>query len=64
MDCSLPGSSIYEILQVRTLEWVVIPFSRSHVKKKKVIQKGQGAVERIRTSRFMFLVFHLLAYYF
>ena len=28
MDCSLPGSSVYGILQARTLEWVVIPFSR------------------------------------
>ena len=28
MDCSLPGSSTHEILQARTLKWVVIPFSR------------------------------------
>ena len=28
MDCSLPGSSIREIFQVRILEWVAIPFSR------------------------------------
>ena len=28
MDCSLPGSSVHEILQARILEWVVIPFSR------------------------------------
>ena len=26
MDCSLPGSSVHGILQVRTLEWVSIPF--------------------------------------
>ena len=24
MDCSPPGSSVHEILQARTLEWVVI----------------------------------------
>ena len=24
MDCSLPGSSVHEILQVRILEWVAI----------------------------------------
>ena len=24
MDCSLPGSSVYGISQVRTLEWVAI----------------------------------------
>ena len=28
MDCSLPGSSIHEILPARTLEWVAISFSR------------------------------------
>ena len=28
MDRSPPGSSVHGILQERTLEWVVIPFSR------------------------------------
>ena len=28
MDCTLPGSSVHGILQVRILEWVAIPFSR------------------------------------
>ena len=28
LDCSLPGSSVHGILQVRTLEWVVIYSSR------------------------------------
>ena len=28
MDCSLPASSVHEILQARILEWVAIPFSR------------------------------------
>ena len=28
MDCSLPGSSVYEILQARILEWVAILSSR------------------------------------
>ena len=28
VDCSPPGSSVYGIFQARTLEWVVIPFSR------------------------------------
>ena len=27
-DCSLPGSSVHGILQVRVLEWVTIPFSK------------------------------------
>ena len=26
--CSLPGSSVHGIIQVRILEWVVVPFSR------------------------------------
>ena len=29
MDYSLPGSSVYWILQARILEWVAIPFSRA-----------------------------------
>ena len=28
MDCSLPGSSVHELFQVRVLEWVAISFSR------------------------------------
>ena len=28
MDCSLPGSSVHGILQVRILEWVAVPFPR------------------------------------
>ena len=28
MDCSPPGSSVHGILQARTLELIVIPFSR------------------------------------
>ena len=28
MNCSPSGSSVYGILQARTLEWVAIPFSR------------------------------------
>ena len=28
VDCSLPGSSVCEILQARILEWVAISFSR------------------------------------
>ena len=28
MDCGPPGSSVYGILQARTLEWVAVPSSR------------------------------------
>ena len=31
MDCSLPGSSIHGIFQVRVLEWVAIAFSQMDV---------------------------------
>ena len=32
MDCSLPGSSIHGIFQVRVLEWGAIAFSDVYVK--------------------------------
>ena len=28
MDCCLPGSSVYGLVQARTLEWVAVPSSR------------------------------------
>ena len=28
MDCSMPGTSIHELLQARILEWVAMPFFR------------------------------------
>ena len=28
MDCCLPGSSVYGVLQARILEWAAISFSR------------------------------------
>ena len=34
MDCSLPGSSIHEILEARILEWVAISFPRAPVGEK------------------------------
>ena len=30
MDCSLPGSSVYAVLQTRILEWVAISSSRGY----------------------------------
>jgi len=32
MDCSLPGSSVHGIFQVRVLEWGAIAFSGAHAK--------------------------------
>ena len=31
MDCSFPGSSVHEILQVRILQWVPFPSAREKV---------------------------------
>ena len=28
MDCNLPGSSVFGILQARIMDWVAIPFSK------------------------------------
>ena len=42
MDCSLPGFSIYGILQLRILEWIVISFSRRSSQ-----PRGQACVSRI-----------------
>ncbi|CAN0054593.1 unnamed protein product [Rangifer tarandus platyrhynchus] len=39
MDCSLPGSSVHEILQARILEWVAISFSSNS---SKTLSKDQG----------------------
>ena len=36
VECSLPGSSVHEILQARTLEWVAISFSNTWKWKVKV----------------------------
>ena len=30
-DCSLPGSSVYGIVQIKILEWVAIPFSHYQI---------------------------------
>ena len=38
MDCSLPGSSVYGILQTRISEWVAIPFSRGSSQPRDKIQ--------------------------
>ena len=38
MECSLPGSSVHEILQTRILEWVAFPFSKWR-------ELGMGALE-------------------
>ena len=40
MGCSLPGSSVHGTLQARTLDWVVVPFSRGSSQ-----PRGQTQVE-------------------
>ena len=39
MDCSLPGSSVHEILQARIMGWVAISFSSNS---SKTLSKDQG----------------------
>ena len=39
MDCSLPGSSVYGILQARVLEWVAIAFSMMKITGNYVFKK-------------------------
>ena len=43
MDCSLPGSSVHEILQARLLEWVAISFSRGSSQTR--IEPGSPALQ-------------------
>ena len=43
MDCSPPGSSVHEILQARTLEWVAISFSRGSSRRKDPTQVSSTA---------------------
>ena len=45
MDCSLPGSSVHGIFQVRVLEWGAIAFSDSSaIKNKRVLVPSQGII--------------------
>ena len=39
MDCSLPGSSVHGIFQVRVLEWGAIAFSNNRLKLYKCIEQ-------------------------
>ena len=60
MDCSPPGSSVYGILQARTLEWVASPFSggeeegpvkfRVTVAKEPLMNRLEGPVEGLRAK--------------
>ena len=43
MDCSLPGSSVHGILQVRILGWIAIPFSRRSSQPRDQIQVSRVA---------------------
>ena len=42
MDCSLPGSSVHGIFQLRVLEWVAIAFSVGSRKKRKRYSQSRG----------------------
>ena len=47
MDCSLPGSSVHEILQAIVLEWIAISFSRGSSQ-----PRAGTRVSRIEDRRF------------
>ena len=45
MDCSLPGSSIHGIVQVRVLEWGAIAFSEDNIYKVLINTLSCGSVQ-------------------
>ena len=53
MDCGLPGFSVHGILQARTLEWVVISFSRlsSHPRNQTQVSCNAGRFFTIWATR-------------
>ena len=68
MDCSLPGSSIHEILQARILEWVAIPFSgRSSQPTNQTqvshIAGGFFTIWAIREALYMCILFQIFFHY-
>ena len=67
MDCSLPGSLAHGILQARTLEWVVIPFSRGFSWPRDQIQVSHIAgrfftVWAIREAQFIYRCIYIWIY--
>ena len=58
MDCSLPGSSVHQILQARILEWVAISFSRG-------IFPGQGLnPSLLYCGQILYHLSHLTCFFF
>ena len=53
MDCSLPGSSVHEILQARVLEWVATPSSTgsSQPRDRTQVSRIAGRCFTVRTTR-------------
>ena len=56
LDCSLPGSSVHEILQARVLEWVAISFSRE--------SQTDWMVYKLNTVTFTIIVLGFLKFFF
>ena len=54
MDCSLPGSSVHRIFQVRMLEWVAITYSRGNF-----LIQGSNLLCLLHCRRILHLVSHL-----
>ena len=60
MDCSLPGSSIHGIFQVRVLEWGAIAFSILQARSDEILVPVNGAIAflmiQIKDSNYRFPV--------
>ena len=51
MDCSLPGSSVHEVLQARILEWVAVPFCRGSFQLRTQVSRTAGEFFTIWATR-------------
>ena len=57
MDCSLPGSSVYGILQAKILAWVAMPSSRASSQ-----PRDRTKVCRVAGGFFFFFEFHIVEF--
>ena len=65
-DCSLPGSSVYGILQARILEWIAIPFSRgsSQPRDRTLVSCIAGRFFNIWATEKPCILFHTVNHFF
>ena len=48
MDCSLPDSSVHEIFQARTLEWVAISFSLQRLDSLHILRLKNSGTDEVQ----------------